>query len=426
MRGELAFVDDQVVMPIGGGREIIPTIKSSRDMQTQISPQNSVVVTTLDNLQRPETRPEILTPKIRSNTISECSVMMRPLPPLDVKEQMALQNILSPTIMPASMRNIELELLKGKNILKAGQFTRKMLHSLFDLAHDYKAGRVSHHLLTGKVMGSLFFEASTRTSCSFNAAMLRLGGQVVPIAMDQSSMKKGETHDDTVSTLASYCDCLVIRHPQPGAIERFSKLHTVKGKPIINAGDGIGEHPTQALLDIFTIREEIGTVNNLIITIVGDLKNGRTVHSLIQLLALYQVTIKCISPSSLTLPEKVINSVKFNPNVTITQHTTYDDFEKAIQDTDVLYMTRIQRERFTSPLEYDRLVNSGEMFKVTPSLMTKRTSKKKIVVMHPLPRVGEIAPEFDTDPQAAYFRQMENGMFVRMALLASIFGQASC
>ena len=424
LRGQMAFVDDQVVMEAGRGQEIIPVTRSSRDMQTQISPQGS-----LDNLQKVEpVRSEMHTPKMRSNTISEGSQMMRPLAPLDVKESTALQSILSPGsyILAPGVRNTQLELLKGENIIRAGQFTRKVLHSLFDLAHDYKTGRVDHHLLTGKVMGSLFFEASTRTSCSFTAAMLRLGGQVVPVAMDHSSIKKGETHDDTVSTLASYCDCLVIRHPQPGAIERFSKLHTVKGKPIINAGDGIGEHPTQALLDIFTIREEKGTVNNLIITIVGDLKNGRTVHSLIKLLVLYQVTIRCVSPPSLTLPEEILNSVNDKPDVSISQYTTYADFEKSIQDTDVLYMTRIQRERFESPQEYDQLVSSGEMFKVTPSLMTKRTSKKKIVVMHPLPRVGEIASDFDTDPQAAYFRQMENGMYVRMALLAALFGQASC
>lgn len=432
LRGELAFVDDKVVIKRGSGKEIIPMARFSRDTHTQSSPQNSMF-----NLQKEEVAPrvtcatetvasEMYPPKIRSNTISELSPsIMRPLAPLDIRDTLnaSVAGILSPTTMSSGR---DIHLLKGQNILKAEQFTRQMLHSLFNLAQTYKSGKYSQ-LLAGKVMASLFFEASTRTSCSFTAAMMRLGGQMVPVSMSDSSLKKGESHDDTVSTLASYCDCLVIRHSEPGAIERFSKLHTVKGKPIINAGDGIGEHPTQALLDVFTIREELGTVNNKIITIVGDLKNGRTVHSLIQLLALYQVSVKCISPASLALPREVRETLDKlpakNTNFTIQHYTGYNDFEAAIQETDILYMTRIQRERFQSPEEYDKLVTSGEMFRVTPELITKRKSKKKIVVMHPLPRVGEIEPEFDTDPQAAYFRQMENGMYVRMALLTAIFGK---
>lgn len=185
-------------------------------------------------------------------------------------------------------------------------------------------------------------------------------------------------------------------------------------KPIINAGDGVGEHPTQALLDIFTIRHEIGTVNKLTITMVGDLKNGRTVHSLAKLLTLYDVQLIYVSPRSLSMPEHITNS----PELKRVKQKTYSSLAEALPETDVLYMTRIQKERFASEEEY-RLVCGH--FVVTPQLMT--LAKRRMIVMHPLPRVDEISKEFDSDPRAAYFRQAENGMYVRMAILAMIMGK---
>jgi carbamoyl-phosphate synthase/aspartate carbamoyltransferase/dihydroorotase len=209
-------------------------------------------------------------------------------------------------------------------------------------------GRVgSLDIMKGKLLGLLFYEASTRTSCSFQAAMLRLGGGVVPLNVESSSAKKGESLEDTVSMMQSYCDALVLRHPEPGAAQRAIR---VAHCPIINAGDGTGEHPTQALLDIFTIREEIGTVNRLTITLVGDLKHGRTVHSLARLLTLYDVTLRYVCPKGLEMPEEV---TRFVSGKGVRQ--TYMTLDKALPDTDVLYMTRLQKERFSSAREYDKV-----------------------------------------------------------------------
>nr|CAD7200386.1 unnamed protein product [Timema douglasi] len=307
----------------------------------------------------------------------------------------------------------------------------------------------------GKVMSSIFYEVSTRTSCSFSAAMQRLGGKVIHMDATSSSVKKGETLEDTVAVMASYADVVVLRHPEPGAVARAANHCR---KPLINAGDGVGEHPTQALLDVFTIREEIGTVNGLTITMVGDLKHGRTVHSLASpdaeplipvtlwmsnttflakwmtttssklktniiqedvvdqrlLLTLYNVQLRYVSPPELGIPMDVI---QFVASKGIPQER-FQSLEAALPETDVLYVTRIQRERFNSQEEYDKACG---LFIVTPQLMTR--AKRKMVVMHPLPRVFEISPELDSDPRAAYFRQVECGMYVRMALLAMVLGK---
>jgi carbamoyl-phosphate synthase/aspartate carbamoyltransferase/dihydroorotase len=205
--------------------------------------------------------------------------------------------------------------------------------------------------------------------------------------------------------MSSYSDCIVIRHPEPGAADLATRYSSV---PILNAGDGTGEHPTQALLDVFTIREEIGTCNNITITMVGDLKHGRTVHSLAKLLRLYKVTLRYVSPESLRMPRNIVEYLNKHNIV----QEEYESLEEALPETDVLYMTRIQKERFSSQEEFER---SAGLYVVTPQLMRK--AKKKMIVMHPLPRVDEISTKFDTDPRAAYFRQAEYGMYVRMALL---------
>lgn len=305
--------------------------------------------------------------------------------------------------------------LNNQHILKVTMFERAQLNALFNLADTFKASVRNEQqidtILRGKVMASIFYEVSTRTACSFSAAMERLGGKVIYSDETSSSNKKGETIEDSVQVLSSYTDVVVLRHPVPGAVGRAAKYCK---KPVINAGDGVGEHPTQALLDVYTIREEIGTVNGLTITMVGDLLNGRTVHSLAKLLTMYNVRIRYVSPSNLKMP----NDVKEYVAKKGIQQDEFDSLEEALPETDVLYMTRIQKERFSSVSEY---TSSMGQFVINPHLMTK--AKKKMAVLHPLPRNEEISVDVDSDTRAAYFRQAENGMYVRMALLAMVLGK---
>lgn len=300
-----------------------------------------------------------------------------------------------------------------KHILRSAQFDRDDLHLLFGVAQEMRNlvelyGSIN--LLQGRVMSTMFFEPSTRTSCSFEAAMDRLGGQVVAVSASSSSVQKGESLADTVRSLGCYTDLIVLRHPQPGSAQVAAKYSKV---PVINAGDGIGEHPTQAFLDTFTIREELGTVNGLTVTMVGDLKNGRTVHSLVKILAYYQVTINYVCPESLAMPKEVMEEVAA-ANIKQNVYTSLDD---VIGNTDVLYMTRVQKERFSTEEEYLRV---RDAYILNNDVLSK--AKSHMIVMHPLPRVNEIEPEVDFDQRAAYFRQMRYGLFVRMALLALVMG----
>ncbi|KAI8139588.1 hypothetical protein BJV82DRAFT_672559 [Fennellomyces sp. T-0311] len=300
-----------------------------------------------------------------------------------------------------------------KHILRSKQFDRNDLHLLFGVAHEMRnmvERYGSINLLQGRVMSTMFFEPSTRTSSSFEAAMMRLGGQVVSVSATTSSVQKGESLADTVRTLGCYGDVIILRHPQPGSAQLAAKYSKV---PIINAGDGIGEHPTQAFLDVFTIREELGTVNGLTITLVGDLKNGRTVHSLVKILAYYQVTINYVAPESLSMPKDVMEEVE---RAGVKQNI-YKSLDDVIGSTDVLYMTRIQKERFATEEEYNSVKDA---FILNNDMLSK--AKSQMIVMHPLPRVNEIEPEVDFDQRAAYFRQMRYGLYVRMALLALVCG----
>ena len=217
---------------------------------------------------------------------------------------------------------------------------------------------------------------------------------------------------DTIRTLESYADVIVLRHPEVGASGIAAKYAR---KPIINAGDGTGEHPTQALLDLFTIKEELGQIDGLSVAMVGDLKYGRTVHSLTRLLCLYDVELSFVSPEILRLPLDIMNEVRAR-NLPVRE--TYDVVD-VIETTDVLYVTRVQKERFSDLSQYEEVKSCYE---ITPELMER--AKEKMIVMHPLPRVGEIHYAVDDDPRAAYFRQMENGMYIRMALLAAVLGKA--
>lgn len=275
--------------------------------------------------------------------------------------------------------------------------------------------------LKGKVLATVFYEPSTRTNCSFQAAMLRLGGSVITVNESSSSVAKGETLSDTVRCMECYCDVVVLRHPKAGAAADAS---AVMLKPLLNAGDGVGEHPTQALLDLYTIVDELSggagaavlaaaserslaaELSGKVITMVGDLKNGRTVHSLAKLLSRFDVTLRYVSPASLRMPAEV----KAAARCTSSEHDYLTD--EILQETDILYVTRVQKERFSDLEEYEKVKDA---FIISPS--TLRKMKDSARVMHPLPRVGEIQESCDSDRRAAYFRQMANGMYVRMALL---------
>jgi carbamoyl-phosphate synthase/aspartate carbamoyltransferase/dihydroorotase/carbamoyl-phosphate synthase/aspartate carbamoyltransferase len=244
--------------------------------------------------------------------------------------------------------------------------------------------------------------------------MERLGGKVIPITegIQYSSVSKGESLIDSMITLEQYCDVIVLRHPEIGSSSTAAKY--VKA-PIINAGDGAGEHPTQALLDLYTIKSELGTIDGLRIAMVGDLRYGRTVHSLTKLLTKYDVSLRFVSPDTLRLPLELMNTL-IDKKMDVRE---FSRVEEVIENADVLYVTRIQKERFTDLTQYDEVKG---YFNIDPELMQK--AKEKMIVMHPLPRVGEIAYAIDKDPRAAYFRQVQNGLYIRMALLAAVLGQA--
>lgn len=306
----------------------------------------------------------------------------------------------------------------GKDIISVKQFRREDLEYIFGVAHEMR-GMVERvgtfDLLKGKILANLFYEPSTRTSSSFTAAMERLGGSVIPInEVKYSSVSKGESLPDTIRTLECYADVIVLRHPETGSAAIAAKAAR---KPVINAGDGVGEHPTQALLDTFTIFEELGAgqIDGMTVTMLGDLKYGRTVHSLARLLSLYKVKINYVSPEILRMPKDVMNEVGEKGIL----QAEFDSLESALPETDVLYVTRVQKERFEDPAEYEKVKGA---YVIDPQIM--KAAKQEMIVMHPLPRVGEISVDFDEDPRAAYFRQMEYGLYVRMALLAMVLGKA--
>jgi aspartate carbamoyltransferase len=304
----------------------------------------------------------------------------------------------------------------GKDIISVKQFNREDLEYIFAVAHEMRTmvERVgTFDLLKGKILANLFYEPSTRTSSSFTAAMERLGGSVIPInEVKYSSVSKGESLPDTVRTLECYTDVIVLRHPETGSAAIAAKA---AHKPVINAGDGVGEHPTQALLDAFTIREELGHLDGLTVTMLGDLKYGRTVHSLARLLSLYKVKLNYVSPDILRMPLEVVEELKAKKM----EQSDSVELLQALPQTDVLYVTRVQKERFEDPAVYERVKGAYVI-----DAATMKVAKERMIVMHPLPRVTEISMDFDEDPRAAYFRQMEYGLYVRMALLAMVLGKA--
>lgn len=300
------------------------------------------------------------------------------------------------------------------SVLSVKDFTRSDLHYLFAVTQEMRLAVERQgvlDLLKGRLLCTMFYEPSTRTSSSFDAAMQRLGGRVVAVAADSSSVKKGETLQDTIRSLACYSDAIVLRHPSEESADIAAKYSPV---PIINGGNGSKEHPTQALLDLFSIREELGTVNGITVTFMGDLKYGRPVHSLLYLLRHYQVRVQLVAPKELSLPESIKTMLREHNMLSVeTEQLT----PELIAKSDVLYCTRVQEERFKDRDQYMRLKDT---YIVDNKILSH--AKLHMCVMHPLPRTTEIKEEVDFDQRAAYFRQMRYGLYVRMALLAMVIG----
>lgn len=304
-------------------------------------------------------------------------------------------------------------MLKGRSLIEPEDFTLEEMESLFSLAEKIeKDQKFLRESCRGKLLASLFFEPSTRTRLSFEAAMLRLGGSCLGFAdPGSSSTSKGESLADTIRMAASYADAIVMRSPKEGAALLASRYSSV---PVINAGDGGHHHPTQTLTDLLSIKQLLGKIDNLTIGFCGDLKFGRTVHSLTKALSRYEnIKMIFISPSELVIPE-YIKSILKKQN---TEFFERENLEKSMPELDVLYMTRVQRERFFNEDDYIRLKDTYVLNKEKMA-----AGKDSLIVLHPLPRVNEISIEIDTDKRAAYFAQAKYGMYVRMALLSSLLG----
>jgi aspartate carbamoyltransferase catalytic subunit len=308
-----------------------------------------------------------------------------------------------------------MSVLHRKDILRTDLLSDKELELILSTAARFESelqagGRL--HNMAGQVLATLFFEPSTRTRLSFETAMHRLGGGVITVADPKtSSAAKGESLADSARTVGGYADVIVIRHPRQGSAQEVADAVDV---PVINAGDGAGQHPTQALLDVYTIQRETGGLEGLTVTLAGDLKYGRTVHSLSHLLARFGCRLFFVAPAGLEMPVNITADLR-KTGAEIGETT---DLVAAVGESDVVYMTRIQRERFEDPAEYERLRGS---YVIDNALLQQ--AKPGITIMHPLPRVGEIALEVDAYEGAAYFRQVANGVPIRMALLALVAGR---
>jgi len=307
--------------------------------------------------------------------------------------------------------------LKGQDILDGNQFSRDQLDYIMNVAEDLK-NRLGNtkglDLLKGHVLAALFFEPSTRTRLSFETAIYRLGGNVIGFSSAEStSVAKGETLEDTIRTVDQYVDFIAMRHP---AIGSAAKAAQIAEHPVINGGDGAGQHPTQALLDLYTIRSERGKVDGTTLVLCGDLKNGRTVHSDVELYKHYQCKLIFVAPEQLRMPSEITKYL-ITQGISVEETT---DLPSALKNADVLYMTRIQKERFSDPEDYEKLKGS---YILTREMV--ESINPGLTVLHPLPRVNEIKTDVDSLSGAAYFRQARNGVFVRMALLALVADKIS-
>ncbi|HUY85162.1 MAG TPA: aspartate carbamoyltransferase [Candidatus Dormibacteraeota bacterium] len=302
-----------------------------------------------------------------------------------------------------------------KHVLSVQQFTdKKLLTEIFDTAAMFQNLNPDQYPkpLRHKTVATIFYEPSTRTRLSFETAIQNLGGQLITTenAGEFSSAIKGESLEDTTQVINAFADGMVLRHHEVGAAKRAA---AVSGIPVINAGDGTGEHPTQALLDVYSIQKAKGKIDGLKVALVGDLLYGRTVHSLIPLLAMYDVEFYFIAPDDLQMPKEYLDQL----DAQSVPYKLLDSWKDVIGSTDVLYMTRIQKERFKSEAEYKALKDS---FILTPKDVSQM--KKDSIILHPLPRVNEIDPAVDGDPRARYFEQVKNGLFLRMSLLNKLYG----
>jgi aspartate carbamoyltransferase catalytic subunit len=307
--------------------------------------------------------------------------------------------------------------LTGRSIVSIHDLDRNDIELVLSEANCYEEYLITKQKfpkLNGSILATLFYEPSTRTRLSFESAMHRLGGSVIstPDGGKASSAVKGETIADTIRTVTGYADVIVQRHPAIGSAREALRAARGSNVPIINAGDGAGEHPTQALLDLYTIQKERKTLDGLNITLVGDLKHGRTVHSLLQALCLWNVNITLVSPDTLRMPVDLVGELAAN-GAKIRE--TYS-LQEGARNADVIYMTRVQKERFETEQQYDALKNS---FIIDADFMRHHPD---VTLLHPLPRVDEITPEVDEFENAAYFRQAQNGVYVRMAILALVLG----
>lgn len=300
--------------------------------------------------------------------------------------------------------------LKNRDLISINDYTPEEICHILDIGEDFEKNR-HQNLLNGRVIASLFFEPSTRTRLSFETAIQLLGGNVIGFSSTAgTSVQKGESLKDTITMVASYADLIIMRNPIDGSARFASEVSNV---PIINAGDGSNQHPTQCLLDLYSIRKTQGTLENLEITMVGDLKYGRTVHSLVQAMCHFNAKFNFVSPAELRMPNTVIQHIK-DANL---KYDEYTNLEDVIPHSDIIYMTRVQRERFPDPLEYEKVKNA---YILRNHMLAD--AKPNCRILHPLPRVNEINVDVDANPMAYYFQQAQNGLFVRQALIAAILG----
>jgi aspartate carbamoyltransferase catalytic subunit len=300
--------------------------------------------------------------------------------------------------------------MKNRNLISITDFSKEEQLRILDLAATFEANPIQK-ILEDYVVATLFFEPSTRTRLSFESAASRLGAKVIGFSSTAStSVSKGESLKDTILTVSNYSDIIVMRHPIDGSARYASEVSPV---PVINAGDGANQHPTQTLLDMYSIQKTQGKLDNLNIAFVGDLKHGRTVHSLAMALTQFNSTFHLVSPVELKLPSYVKRHIK-EKNLTYHQYT---DLNEVIPNVDIIYMTRIQRERFSDPMDYEKVKYA---YNLSNAMLAD--ARENMRVLHPLPRVNEIAVDVDDNPKAYYFEQALNGVFVRQALLASILG----
>ncbi|MFH1005071.1 MAG: aspartate carbamoyltransferase [Bacteroidota bacterium] len=300
--------------------------------------------------------------------------------------------------------------MKNRSLVSINDFTKEEQLRILKIAAEFEKNP-TQKILENYVVATLFFEPSTRTRLSFETAVNRLGGKVIGFSdPSSSSVKKGESLKDTIKTVSNYSDLIIMRHPKEGSARFASEVASV---PIINAGDGANQHPTQTLLDLYTIKQTQNKLDNLNITFVGDLKYGRTVHSLVISLSNFNCTYHFVSPTELKLPSAVKIHIK-EKNLNYYQYTNLED---VINKTDILYMTRIQRERFSDPMEYEKIKNS---YILTNEMLIN--TKENLKILHPFPRVNEISEDVDDNSKAYYFEQSLNGVYVRQALITSILG----